>query len=311
MSGNISPPASELGYNEKGLGIILIVVFVTVIVVCVCIHCFLRRQRRLALATNQVGEGGLERNAIAESDIPLINVRDSVLHRIAGLSGSLRSVALAAPNGQSVTSPTPGHTPGHAASVPDASRAANPRDTPQKRVSFAVLPIPARESAITGHGHLSGLTDESNEHDTTPPVSSVASDHNFAIHGLSTPIELDDGFGPYPFPPSIPPSSTSPSLLSTTDFEVKHGTSSSSNSKKRYSTIPVAAIEAARSSVAPTCDSTSKRNSTIKLVGQQDGESPGCEAAKLGGRVVQNKVSGNWVVYDYSPKKGPSEEDVM
>ncbi|RPB22958.1 hypothetical protein L211DRAFT_850365 [Terfezia boudieri ATCC MYA-4762] len=142
----------------------------------------------------------------------------------------------------------------------------------------------------------------------------VLLDHNFAIHGLSTQIELDDGFGPYPFPPS----STSPSLLSTTDFDVQPGTSSSSNSKKRYSIIPVTAIEAARSSVAPTYDSTSKynsptydssskRNSTIKLVGQQDPESPGFEAAKLGGRVVQNKVSGNWVVYDYSPKKGLSE----
>ena len=87
----------------------------------------------------------------------------------------------------------------------------------------------------------------------------------------------------------------------------------SSNSKKRYSTIPASAIEAARISVPSNNGSASKRasTSTIKLVGRPEPESPTAEAAKLGGRIVQKKDSGNWVVYDYSPTNGPGDEEAV
>jgi len=130
-------------------------------------------------------------------------------------------------------------------------------------------------------------------------------DPGCVAHNPSTHIDLDDGFGPYRFPPL----STSPSLLSPMEIDAPPETSLSANSKKRYSTIPAAAIEAARSSAPAASGSASKRNSTIKVVGQPDPESPGSEAAKLGGRVVQQKVSGNWVVYDYTPTKSPADGD--
>lgn len=128
---------------------------------CPSIHCFLRRQRRLVLQTNQPGEGGLESNAIAESDIPLINVRDSVLDRIAGLPGSFRATNIAPP---AVVSVTPAKNV-HQTNGPAAGAIV---ETPQKRVSFAALPTPTREHATTGNGHLSGLTDISFALDTPP-----------------------------------------------------------------------------------------------------------------------------------------------
>ncbi|KAF8419847.1 hypothetical protein EV426DRAFT_576650 [Tirmania nivea] len=334
MSGNISPPNNDTGVNEKHLGIILAVVFLTVIIVSVwylhplldaqlqilwlylntecaqtnefqwpSIHYFLRRHRRLALATNQAGEGGLESNAIAESDTPLINLRDSVLDRIAGVPGSLRS-----PN--TVTPTQNPATPAKAVNVkggPGGSSATNPTTAAQKRVSWAALPIPARERSITGNGHISGLTAYSLQLDTIPSSPSLATGSHNATHGPPTPSDLGDSFEPWPIPARSPSPFPAPCM----EGDFQPGASPATISKKRYSTIPAAAVEAARDSVPSSNGSASKRSSTIKLVGQQEPESPTTEAAKFGGRVVQQKVSGNWVVYDYSPIKDRGTEETI
>lgn len=138
---------------------------------CPSIHCFLRRQRRLALETNKAGEGGLESSAIAESDIPLINVRDSVLDRIAGLPGTLRAPDTVAQTKEPVTPPARNVTP---ASGPNALGIAKPAETLQKRVSFATLPITPRRQGINGNVHPSGLTDFAVALETRPCTSNGA-----------------------------------------------------------------------------------------------------------------------------------------
>ena len=59
-------------------------------------------------------------------------------------------------------------------SSPIASRSENPGDTVKKRVSFAALPMPAREDAITGNGHINGLTNYSFDLNTPPRTSGPA-----------------------------------------------------------------------------------------------------------------------------------------
>lgn len=131
------------------------------------------------------------------------------------------------------------------------------------------------------------------------------------LHGPSTSIDLDDGFGLYPFPTCS--TSHSLSCLTAADIMVGASANSRTNSNKRYSAIPTSAIQVARNSVPPSSGSTGKRTSTstIKLVGREGAESPTTEAARLGGRVVQKKVSGNWIVYDYSPVKGSGDREEM
>jgi len=104
-----------------------------------------------------------------------------------------------------------------------------------------------------------------------------------------TTIDLDDEFGPYPFPPRI----ASSSLRSPTDFNDEPGNSLRTNSEKRYPTIPAAAITAAWSSTHSANGSSNKRTCTMMVVGQPEPESLCSEAARL-------KVSGDGVVYDYT-----------
>lgn len=139
------------------------------------IHCFLKYQRQRALASACVGAGGgLGDNGIAEPVAPLISVGDSVVDGIVPLP----EPQIAAPNLQGLDTP-PNDSQESVGGVGTVSSGR----AGEKRVSFAVLPMPARGDTDSRNGYISSLADYPLELDHTPRTfARVAGTDSHPLH---------------------------------------------------------------------------------------------------------------------------------